>query len=131
MSTRNLVLLLIPLVLLAGLLLYLKPVMSEPAAPIDTVPTRLEIIGIFTCLPHRDTTGPQTMECAFGLREDGTGDHYSIDARLMASMDWQEIPTGSRVRVSGLMTPVEMLSSDYWQKYDIVGIISATTIESL
>lgn len=97
----------------------------------STIPARTTITGTFTCLPHRDTSGPQTMECAFGLRDGTNGEHYALDTRLMASMSWMQIPTGARVRVSGVRTPIEQLSTDQWQKYDIVGIVSATSIEQL
>ncbi len=40
-----------------------------------------------------------------------------------------DFPTGTLVRVSGVVTGVEMLSSI--QKYDIIGIISATMIEEM
>lgn len=94
------------------------------------IPARSTTAGTYTCLPHRDTSGPQTMECAFGLRAD-SGEHYALDMGLMSSTAWMEMPTGARVRVSGVMTPIEMLSTDQWQKYDIVGIISATAIEAI
>ena len=95
------------------------------------LPARKTIVGTFTCLPHRDTSGPQTMECAFGIREDGSGDHYAVSTQLLASTDWQNIPSGSHVRIDGVVTPIEMLSTDMWRKYDIVGIIGATTIRQI
>lgn len=95
------------------------------------IPSRATIFGTFTCLPHRDTSGPQTMECAFGIQEDGTGDHYAVNTQLMSSTDWQQIPNGQRVEVEGVMVPIENLSTNMWQKYDIVGIISATMIRQI
>jgi len=95
------------------------------------LPTRATIVGTFTCLPHRETTGPQTMECAYGVQEDESGDHYAVNTMLMSSMNWQNIAMGVRVRIEGVMVPAESLSTDMWQKYDIVGIISATTIQEL
>lgn len=95
------------------------------------IPSRKEVIGTFTCLPHRDTSGPQTMECAFGVQEEGSGDYYAVNTMLMASTDWMDIPSGVRVRVEGVMVPAEHLSTDMWHKYDIVGILGATSIRSL
>ncbi len=135
MSTPRLLLLLVPLVLLAGLLLSLDALSQarvEPLSPREVQPpARGTIVGTITCLPHRDTSGPVTLECALGVLEESSGEHYSVDTRLMANMIWTELPTGARVRIDGVMTPIEYLSSDHWHKYDIVGIISATSIERL
>jgi hypothetical protein len=91
------------------------------------IPARTTITGTYECLPHRDTTGPQTMECAFGIR-DANGKHYALNTQLMASSDWMSMPTGTAIIVEGVLVPVEQLNSDQWQRYDIVGIISATSI---
>jgi hypothetical protein len=92
------------------------------------LPQRRTIIGYWECLPHKDTTGPQTLECAFGIAVDQSDGHYAIDTRLMA-MYPVDFPTGTKVRVTGVVTPANQLSSV--QKYDIDGIISATTIEKI
>jgi hypothetical protein len=91
------------------------------------IPARTTVVGTFECLPHRNTSGPQTDECAFGLK-DADGKYYALNTQLMASTDWMNMPTGAEVSVEGVLVPVEQLSSDQWQKYDIVGIISATSI---
>jgi hypothetical protein len=93
----------------------------------STLPQRQTIVGIWECLPHKDTSGPQTDECAFGIKTDA-GDYYAVDTHLMATYPVDH-PTGTRVTIEGVVTPVEMLNSI--QKYDIKGILSATTIESL
>jgi hypothetical protein len=92
------------------------------------LPKRTSIRGVWECLPHKDTSGPQTTECAFGIAEEGSGAHYAIDTRLMATYP-VDYATGTRVQVSGMLTPVEQLNSI--QKYDIRGVISATEIEKL
>lgn len=41
--------------------------------------------GTSVCLPHLDTSGPQTMECAIGLKtEDGT--YYALAGQSSATM---------------------------------------------
>ncbi|MDB5237870.1 MAG: hypothetical protein JWM46_140 [Candidatus Kaiserbacteria bacterium] len=95
------------------------------------IPHQQVILGVYTCLPHRDQSGPQTMECALGLKEDTRGEYYSIDTGLMSSNTWMGLPTGSHIRVQGVMVPTDQLNSTAWQKYDIVGIISATMIEEI
>ncbi len=88
------------------------------------VPERRTITGEYVCLPHRDKTGPQTMECTFGLKSD-TGEHYSLDFMLSSRLA-PDLNVGDRLTVSGVFTPLERLSADFWYRYDIVGIISVT-----
>ncbi len=85
---------------------------------------RTTIRGKVICLSHRDTSGPQTMECAYGLKADD-GRNYAINSNLLS----QGIPTynvGDTISANGTVTPVEELSADIWQKYDIYGIFSIT-----
>jgi hypothetical protein len=88
------------------------------------LPKRQTIVGTWECLPHKDATGPQTTECAFGIKT-SDGAHYAVDSRLMSTYP-VDFPTGTFVRAEGIVTPVEMLNSI--QRYDIKGIMSATTI---
>lgn len=103
-------------------------IVGYEAGAYSKLPARATIVGTYTCLPHRDTNGPQTMECAFGVRDEVTGAHYAVDTRLMASTVWMDIPTGARVSIEGIVTLAEALSTDMWRKYDITGIISATSM---
>lgn len=93
------------------------------------VPQQVTLEGVYTCLPHRDTTGPQTMECALGMQAT-TNRFYALDLSSIPASQKMGLATGSGVRVQGLMTPVEMLNSDQWQKYYIVGIIKADTLSA-
>jgi hypothetical protein len=87
-------------------------------------PQRVSLTGTFVCLRHVDTEGPQTMECAFGIKlDDGT--YYAVDFALMSQMA-PNIPTGKRFSASGVLTPIERLSTDHWRKYPIKGIFSVT-----
>lgn len=96
---------------------------EQNAANEAWTPDRVTLEGEYVCLPHRDTSGPQTMECAFGLRTDTA--YYAIDFALM-SQGSPELTVGDRFSANGIFTPVETLSSDRWQQYDIVGIFSVT-----
>lgn len=91
------------------------------------IPRPQAIIGTWECLPHKDQTGPQTMECALGVAVD-TATHYGVSTELMATYP-VDFPTGAKVRVAGTVTPVEQLSA--LQKYDITGVIHATAIERI
>ncbi len=82
------------------------------------------LTGEYVCLPHRDTSGPQTMECALGIKTDA-GDYYAVDFSAM-SQQGPGLETGDRFTATGLITPIELLSTDHWQKYDVEGIFSVT-----
>ncbi len=103
--------------------------MNPPAINGAVTSREVSMVGTFTCLPHADTTGPQTLECAFGIKEAGTGDHYALDTQFLADKSLiGTISNDAPIRVDGLLTPIEMLSSDHWRKYAIKGILSARTI---
>lgn len=93
----------------------------------QSLPKPQTIIGYWECLPHKDQTGPQTKECALGIAVDQSDGHYAVDTSLVST--YPDFSTGTKVRVTGLVTPVEALSSI--QKYDIDGIIRATGIEKI
>ena len=86
---------------------------------------RVSVTGIWECLPHKDASGPQTMECALGIAIDQSDGHYGINTSLMAAYP-VDYPTGTRVRVTGNVVPPESGG-----KYDTDGTIWATTIERL
>jgi hypothetical protein len=88
------------------------------------MPYQATLTGVETCLPHKDTSGPQTLECALGIKTD-SGEYYALD--LNDAPEAQAIIAGGkRFVASGTITPVEMLSSNNWQKYDVEGILSVT-----
>lgn len=88
----------------------------------EELPARLEVQGEYECLPHRDQSGPQTMECAFGLEADD-GSHYALDFSLLSSDEWMALATGTRIKVEGPYVP-----DDGTSNYAIEGIIHATSI---
>jgi hypothetical protein len=92
------------------------------------LPQRRTIVGYWECLPVKNPNEPHTLECAFGIAVDQSDGHFAVNTQLM-SQSPVDFPTGTKVRVTGVVTPVEALSSI--QKYDIDGIISATTIEKV
>lgn len=82
------------------------------------------LTGVQVCLPHADTDGPTTLECALGMQTDA-GEYYALDLSALADA-FPRVPEGRRFRATGLITPVELLSTDHWRKYDIEGIMSVT-----
>lgn len=87
-------------------------------------PYRGTLTGVFVCLPHKDTSGPQTLECAYGMKTEAN-EYYAIDLGLL-SQDIPNLTSGNKFSANGLITPVEYLSSSNWQKYPIEGIFSIT-----
>lgn len=79
----------------------------------------MTISGTTICLPHKNTTGPQTLECALGLEGDD-GNNYGLN-----DPGWKYLMgtgNGVKVKIIGKLLKREDL------KYDSVGVL---TIESL
>lgn len=111
---------------------------TPPAAEQDRGPVARErtgsqegIEGEYVCLPHKDTGGPQTLECALGLKADD-GRYYAVSASgAIAESASATTPTGARVRLTGNVVPAPALSTTEWDRYDIAGVISVTTFTRL
>lgn len=90
-------------------------------------PRHVTLSGTSVCLPHRDASGPQTMECAFGLKtEDGT--HYALDLSVYQAEMYWEFPTHERVSIEGSLVPLEDIDGHTWNVYDIAGQLRVTAI---
>jgi peptidoglycan hydrolase-like protein with peptidoglycan-binding domain len=92
---------------------------TPPPAPITNTTT---YTGTIVCLPHKDTTGPQTMECAYGLR-DNDGKYYSLKDTDPNYANIMNAPMNVAVTVTGSLT----LQED--TKYQSVGVISVVSID--
>ncbi len=123
-TSKNIIITIIIILVLAVLAGFYFLNRNKPVENISYTPYRGTLTGIQTCLPHKDTSGPQTLECAIGMKTDA-GDYYSIDFSLMSQIP-PEIQSGQRFSANGLITPIENLSSDQWQKYNVKGIFSVT-----
>lgn len=107
---------------------YIRHQELNGGAPV--VSYRGTLTGTQVCLPHADTSGPQTMECALGMKTDA-GEYYALDLGTL-SQGMPVLADGERFSATGLITPVELLGSDQWKKYAIEGILSVTdTVEKL
>ncbi len=95
----------------------------ESIAPADT-PKRGTLSGVYLCLPH---SGPQTEECAYGVKGDD-GSYWLLDLMLLSAPP-PSLSAGDRIRAEGVITPIERLSTDRWQNYPIEGIFSVTSLE--
>lgn len=100
---------------------------SAPGNVDEAVPRRASLSGTTVCLPHRDTSGPQTMECAFGLRTDD-GSHYALDLTVLSSDVLMDAPTNARVTLEGTLVPLQDIDERTWKVYDIVGQMRVTSV---
>jgi hypothetical protein len=114
------------ILLIAGFFAFNNYIYQEKQAdPNETYePYRGTLSGTQTCLPHKNTAGPQTLECAIGMKTD-SGEYYALDFSMM-SQGPVDVSNGERFTATGLITPIENLSSDFYQKYDVEGIFSVT-----
>lgn len=102
-----------------------SPPQQTPQAPI--VPpqgTAVSIEGTMVCLPHKGTSGPQTMECAFGLKADD-GRYYALSDTDPQYRNVSGVPMNVRVKVEG--TFIARTDS----KYQDIGIIYVTAVTRL
>jgi hypothetical protein len=99
---------------------------QKTAMPLDPTPQNVTLSGTYTCLPHLDTTGPQTEECAFGLKTD-EGDYYAVNFGASASaMD--QFQSGAHITAEGFVVIKEALNSNQWEKYNMKGIFTVTRV---
>lgn len=109
---------------------------SEPAVTYDEPITQEDLIltselqradleGEYLCLPKVATVSVITEECATGIRTDD-GEYYVIDFALMSQMVDPSLVPGKRISASGVIIPIERLSTDHWQQYPVKGIFSVT-----
>lgn len=98
----------------------IQPTILPTTTRIPDVPYESTLEGTVVCLPHKDTSGPQTLECAIGLQT-SVNEFYALDANGENPPPYK---TGQRIRAQGIITPAEMLSADRWHKYNMKGIFS-------
>lgn len=79
----------------------------------------IRIQGEVVCLPHKNTDGPQTLECAFGLK-DKDGLYYALKDSRDDHSNITSIPTGKQVVVTGTLEHGED------SVYQTVGTIEVT-----
>ena len=108
-----------------------KIIRDEDAVAVPKPVTKeIELRGTQICLPHKNQNGPQTMECAMGLKATD-GKNYGLDVSSLQPDAIGEFMDGALVRVVGDFTLEEALSTDHWQKYDMEGIVHVTLVERM
>lgn len=91
-------------------------------------PEPITISGEMTCLP-KIGTGPQTLECAIGLKgEDGR--HYELRNLSDHNPGHKFSTVGLRVEISGTFDP-EGVTGPAGKMYDAVGAIDINSIKAI
>lgn len=96
---------------------------NSPLEPSVILPPEGEITvqGTMICLPHKNTEGPQTLECAFGLHDD-MGRNYALRDTDPTYKNISGVPMNVSVIVTGQFAPL----TD--PKYQSIGIIKVDKI---
>ena len=81
--------------------------------------------GIIVCLPHTDTSGPQTMECAYGLKDEN-GVYYGIIDADPSYANVTSAPMNVRVLVEGTLIPIS--GDNYYQSVANIRVTKITKI---
>ena len=141
-QNKKTLILLFALILIGAVVLLvsmLAPVREQDTSIVSTEDTQISdeyvpslqrktITGTYECLPHVEQGEVQTMECALGIQETQTGLHYGLDLMVLQTMDLSNAPMGSQITVEGPYMPVANLSTDHWQKYNMEGILTVTSV---
>lgn len=105
-------------------------VLNEDTQVLQPQSQPVTMTGSYECLPHRDTSGPQTLECAFGLLMGDT--YYAIDTSQVGNNVLTTLNTGDQITVSGELTQAEDLDPESRLLiYDIAGVIQASAIAAV
>ena len=83
----------------------------------------ITVTGEIICLPHLNASGPQTLECAFGIK-DINGKNYGIRDENNEFVG--NLQTGSTVTITGILNSAQ---DDPTNKYDILGVIVVASVE--
>jgi hypothetical protein len=59
----------------------------------------ITVTGEYTCLPHANTDGPQTLECALGIKSEN-GEYFGLDDPEMKYIT--KLATGKKITVTGM-----------------------------
>ncbi len=125
---RTLLVLIVVIAGAAGIASWQMQSMPDVVALSPIVQRETLLTGISECLPHRETGGTITMECALGLLADD-GLHYALDLRELQSDLLFDFPTGQVFSLAGILVPIAQISNDTWRKYDIAGILRVTSAQ--
>lgn len=93
---------------------------------IDPTPQDVTLSGTYVCLPHLDTGGPQTEECAFGFKTDD-GVYYAVNFGASANA-MNQFQGGAHITAKGFVVLKEALNTNRWNTYNMKGIFTVTNM---
>jgi hypothetical protein len=130
MKAKQLLFIMVPIAALALVLALVfwfmrdQPDTSSDPNQNDTTglvrPEVIKVSGEIICLTPKDTSGPQTQECALGLRDE-QGKNYSLSTT--ASDQISSLPVGSKVTVMAVPKPPAAKT-----KYDVTGSLQVQSV---
>jgi hypothetical protein len=128
MTTLGKILVLVGALIIMGLayVSFIRVPQEAPPVTGDATPQNMTISGVYECLPHSDTSGSQTEECAFGVRTD-EGEYYAVNFGQSAGA-MEQFQAGVHIVAEGFMVPKEALSDRTWEKYIMKGIFTVTRL---
>ena len=98
---------------------------------VDMEAQEITVEGEYICLPHVETEGPQTLECALGIMTDD-GSNYALVTDELDSSAVIDLATGDRIEVVGTVTARdELTSGDRLLAYDIEGVIQVASLRNI
>lgn len=87
--------------------------------------------GVSICLPHIDTSGPQTDECAFGVQTD-EGVNYALDLSGIDADVMADFATQDRIEITGELIMRDAIEPESnLLQYDIEGLLQVATITEI
>ncbi len=122
MTYKNKILGIIVLAVLVGAGYYYFFNRASQKVTLDSTPQKATLSGTYVCLPHLDSSGPQTEECAFGLKTDD-GVYYAVGFGQSINI-MEMFQSGSQIKAEGLIVTKESLSTNQWAKYNMKGIFT-------
>ncbi len=112
--------------LVGGAVTDLDPSENDGTSPGVVVPADGPIVikGTMLCLPHKNTSGTQTMECAYGLKDDMER-YFALSDSDPNYMNIIGVPMNVQVQVEGIF------GARANSNYQDIGIISVTKITAV
>ncbi len=108
------------IIILAGLVLFGAKELLAPEDQKNTQAAFISTDGTLVCLPHKDQSGPQTMECAYGIQTDD-GKYYGLQDTTANYELITRFPMNTRVHAEGGLGTV---ADDRYQSSGVIQLVS-------
>lgn len=100
--SRNRILLLIIAIVIVGIAVWIGKAVQAPRTDNASKTNKVSLTGKLVCLPHKNSDGPQTLECAYGFRTEG-GTYYALREKDQSNPVLNAVPNDETVEVSGTL----------------------------